>query len=188
MPLALVLAACGPTGQGGGQQPDQGAAGPALSTPGTTPITLPPKIEGNPNRVHQLKDLEKYDQTIKGKPFHLWVMDSDAKQQEGMMFLTDAEVKADEGMLFAFTSPQPTKYPNGNPRGFWMQNTLIPLDIIYLSPQGKVLNIGKGQPRNETTVPAAGEFLNVVELKGGTAARLGLKPGDTIEIPKILAR
>lgn len=187
MPLALVLVACGPAGQGGGQQPDQGAAGPTLSTPGTTPIALPP-TEGNPNRVHQLKDLQKYDQTIKGKTFHLWVMDTDAKQQEGMMFLTDAEVKADEGMLFAFDAPQPTKYPNGNARGFWMQNTLIPLDIIYLSARGKVLNVGKGEPRNETTVPAAGEFLNVIELKGGTAARLGIKAGDTIPVPKTPVR
>lgn len=193
-PLALLLVACGPTGGSDNTISDRGAAGPAASDPQTSKrevattgsaSTAPtPVLEGNPSRTHQLKDLKKVDVQIKGHAVHLWVMDDALKQEEGMMFLTDGEVKADEGMLFAFDSVQNPFFEDGKPKGFWMHNTLIPLDIVYMSPENKVLNVANGKIQDDTTLPARGNYKNVIELKAGTAARFGLKPGDAISIPK----
>lgn len=180
LPLALILAACGPSGQSEPHQADSGAAGPSQSDPQKTTPAPPVQTTGNPNRIHQLKDLKKVDIDVKGNTIHAWVMDDDSKQQEGMMFLTDKDVKADEGMLFAFDKPQ----LKADERGFWMHNTLIPLDIVYLSPKGQVLNIAHGKIQDDTTLPAAGDFQYVLEVKAGTMAKLGLKAGDTVPIPK----
>ena len=187
LPFALLLAGCASTAP----TPDphvagSGAAGPSQSDPMAVQTTAPPTVavKGNPNRLHQLEDLKKTDLDVKGSTIHAWVMDDDDKQQEGMMFLEDKDVKADEGMLFAFSGLQEAA-PGEQPRGFWMRNTLIPLDIVYMTPKGQVLNIGRGKVKDETNIPAEGAFQYVLELKAGTAARLGLKAGDTVPIPKL---
>lgn len=161
---------------------DSGAATAGQTKP-VVPATVP--TVGNPNRVYQLKDLKKVEVSIKGHRTRLWVMDDEAKQQEGMMFLTEGDVKPDEGMLFAFPSIQAGKNPDGSHQGFWMHNTLIPLDIVYLSPAGKVLNVAHGKVQDDTNLPAGGPYRNVIELKAGTAARYGLKTGDVVTIPPV---
>ncbi|RYG21448.1 DUF192 domain-containing protein [bacterium] len=181
LPLGLVLAACSPSPEA--TEPKTTMLDPKPTVAQTTPP--PTKVEGNPNRVYQLKDLKRVTLTVKGKPIRAWVMDTEEKNSEGMMFLTDKDVKADEGMLFVFNQPQPRIGDDGNPRGFWMHNTLIPLDIVFMSPKGQVLNIGHGKVQDDTTVAASGEFQYVLEMKAGTAARLGLKAGDTIPVPKL---
>jgi hypothetical protein len=184
LPLALVLAAC--------SQPATEEPKPAVQPLGQehvkTPVTTPaptPKIEGNPNRVYQLKDLKRITLTVKGKPIQAWVMDTEAKNEEGMMFLEDKDVKPDEGMLFVFDKVQKKLNDDGSPRGFWMHNTLIPLDIVFMTTKGQVLNVGHGKVQDDTVVPSEGDFQYVLELKAGTAARLGLKAGDTVPIPKL---
>lgn len=102
-------------------------------------------------------------------------MDDDAKQQEGMMWLTDKDVKDDQGMLFVF--------PSAAQQSFWMQNTLIPLDIIYIDAKGKVLNIVHGKPRDESPLPSSGPAQYVLELKDGMAARYRIGPGTVLKIP-----
>lgn len=132
------------------------------------------------SRVYRRDDLKVETVQLNGKPFRLWIMDTGGKRQEGMMFLRDGDVEADQGMLFAFSDVQ----QKGEANGFWMRNTFIPLDIIYISPEGRVVNVGKGEPFNEKPVTPSGSYRNVIELKGGTAARIGLKPGMLVEIPK----
>ena len=86
-------------------------------------------------------------------------------------------VAADRGMLFVFPAPQ-----QGS--AFWMRNTLIPLDIIYIRPDGTVLSIApNAQPLNEQPIPAYGPVRTVLELAAGRAAQLGLLPGDRIQSP-----
>ena len=168
-----------------------GCAPPPSANVGNAPTNVPPTnvpaantapLSSDASRVFPRSELKVATVTLKGKPFRLWIMDTDPKRQEGMMFLRDEDVEADQGMLFAFPDVQPL----GEAGGFWMRNTYIPLDIIYLSPQGRVVNVGKGEPFNETNVPPTGTYQNVIELKGGTAARIGLKAGDRIELPKDL--
>ena len=81
-----------------------------------------------------------------------------AEQQKGMMFRT--AMAPDEAMMFPNAVPQV--------RSFWMKNTVIPLDIIYVGPDRRVLNIVTGQPYS-------------LEIAGGRAAQLGIKPGDVVQ-------
>lgn len=91
----------------------------------------------------------------------------------GLMHRTSLD--PDRGMLFIFT--------DSKPRTFWMRNTLIPLDIIFLNADGTVQNIEQGAPMAE--VPgyhSRGSARMVLELNAGWAAEHGLKAGDRIEI------
>jgi len=80
---------------------------------------------------------------------------------------------ADEGMIF----------PEDPPRRpiFWMRNTVIPLDIIFIGTDHRILNIAANAvPYDETQLPAAGMSSGVLELNGGRAAELGIAPGDKV--------
>lgn len=93
-----------------------------------------------------------------------------AEQQKGLMFRTS--MGPDEGMIF----------PNGVPqlRSFWMKNTVIPLDIVYIGPDHRVLNIVAGVPYSTDPLPSAGPVVNVLELNAGRTAELGIAPGDVV--------
>lgn len=134
----------------------------------------------NPSRVHQLWTLKKVNLKANGHVIHAWVMDDDSKREEGMMFLTNKEVKDDEGMIFVF--PQPDK------QSFWMHNTILPLDIVYIDPRHSVLNIQKGKPFNDSPLPSAGIAQYVLELKQGMAAKFGIRKGTKIAFPALSAR
>jgi uncharacterized membrane protein (UPF0127 family) len=144
----------------------------------------PPKVETEPvttpmpdgyQRIYNLKDLQRVELLANGHKIHAWVADDDGKRTEGMMSLTEKDVKDDEGMLFVF--------PAARPLSFWMQNTVLPLDIIYITPDGKVLNVQQGKPFDETGLPSQGDGQYVLELKKGRAMRFGIKRGTLIKIP-----
>lgn len=145
------------------------------------PVANAPAKADDPeqSRLFARKDLKVLPMNLKGKPFKLWLMDTGPKQQEGMMFLESKDVKDDQGMLFPFDDVQ----RNDGSRGFWMHNTPIPLDIVYISPERKVVSVGNGVPFRETTVPPKGDYQWVIELKADTSKRIGLKPGDPVPIP-----
>ena len=75
------------------------------------------------------------------------------------------------------------RFPMQPPRatGFWMENTILPLDIIFVSPQGRVLNVRQGQPYSRDVLASAGITADVIELAAGEAKRIGLKPGDRVK-------
>ncbi len=94
-----------------------------------------------------------------------------AEQQRGLMFRT--ALAPDRGMLFPYNPPQVA--------AFWMKNTLIPLDIIYIAPDGRVLSIARNAvPHDETPIPSGGVIGGVLEIPGGRAAQLGVLPGDRV--------
>jgi len=94
-----------------------------------------------------------------------------AQQQRGLMFRTS--LAPDKGMLFTYAKPQSAS--------FWMKNTLIPLDIIYIAPNGRVLSIARNAiPHDETPIPSGGYILGVLEIAGGRANQLGILPGDRV--------
>jgi len=165
-----------------GCQPD---AKQASATDGTIaqsstapPAPNPDDIAG---RKFQLRNLAVQDISANGHVIHAWIMDTEPKRQEGMMFLKDPNVKDDQGMLFVFQDMQ------GPNNGFWMHNTILPLDIIYIDASGKVLNVQKGQPFDETSLPAKGDYVYTLELKQGQTHKLGIKEGTTVDIPKSIA-
>lgn len=96
------------------------------------------------------------------------------QKQTGLMFRT--EMPAGEGMLFTY------KYPT-NP-GFWMRNTYIPLDIIFVRADGTIANIAHNTaPMSLDTVSSVGYVTGVLEINGGLAQELGIEPGDKILHP-----
>ncbi len=103
--------------------------------------------------------------------FKVEVAASYADQERGLMFRQ--VMGADEGMIFPMDPPRRT--------AFWMKNTVIPLDIIFLGPDRKVLNIAANAvPYDLTPLPSDGDAAGVLELIGGRAAQIGLKRGDRI--------
>jgi uncharacterized membrane protein (UPF0127 family) len=96
---------------------------------------------------------------------------SPAQVAQGLMFRR--QMAADAGMLFLFERTDPAT--------FWMKNTYIPLDMIFIGTDGRILNIAERTiPLTETPVNAVGPTRAVLEVNGGTASRLGLKPGDRV--------
>jgi uncharacterized membrane protein (UPF0127 family) len=100
---------------------------------------------------------------------HVEVAVTPQDHMQGLMYRT--EMPEDQGMLFLF--------PQSAPRGFWMRNTLIPLDMIFIKEDGVIANIHpNARPKDETVIYSDGPVSRVLELNGGTAERLGLKAGD----------
>jgi uncharacterized protein len=93
------------------------------------------------------------------------------QQEYGLMCRTS--LAPDRGMLFVF--------PRAAPQAFWMRNTLIPLDIIYIAPDGRVVSIvRRAKPLNEAPLPSAGPALATLELAAGRAEQIGLRAGDRV--------
>ncbi|MBM5810944.1 MAG: DUF192 domain-containing protein [Gammaproteobacteria bacterium] len=81
---------------------------------------------------------------------------------------------ADSGMLFLFETPQHAS--------FWMKNTFIPLDIVFIDADGRVVNVAEDtQPLSLSPIRSTGLVTTVLELAGGTADRIGLSAGDRVE-------
>lgn len=103
--------------------------------------------------------------------FSIEVADTDERRALGLMYRTS--MPPDAGMLFDFKQDQPVS--------MWMRNTRIPLDMLFIARDGRVVNIAQRTvPFSEATIPSSGPVRAVLELNGGTAERLGLKPGDRV--------
>lgn len=97
--------------------------------------------------------------------------DTPKRREIGMMCRT--AIAPDRGMLFDFQSPQPV--------AFWMRNTLIPLDMVFIDGQGQVYSIVRNaEPLTDTPRPSGGPIRAVLEIGGGRAAQLGILPGDRV--------
>ena len=96
------------------------------------------------------------------------------QQAQGMMFRT--QMAGDEGMLFIFGEIRRAS--------FWMRNTLIPLDIIFVRANGRIANIAaNATPETDTSRRSTGRVAAVLEIPGGRAAELGIKAGDLVIHP-----
>ncbi len=103
--------------------------------------------------------------------FQVEIADDDAERQNGLMYRKS--LAPDRGMLFDFH--------DSAPRSFWMRNTYIPLDIIYIGADGYIVSIASmAQPLNDTPIPSHGSALGVLEIAGGRAGELGVKAGDRV--------
>ena len=115
--------------------------------------------------------------TAKGRQdFKVELALTDRQMMQGLMFRKT--LAPDAGMLFDYKTPEMMT--------MWMKNTLIPLDMVFIGADGKVLRIA------ERTVPMSEELISsgvparaVLELNGGTAARLGIKAGDQVLSPEL---
>ena len=158
--LALLIAAVGCSPLAAGSTNAQGAA--------TTAAAAQPAV----HPVSGLKVVPLTVTTASGAhAFKVEVAASPAEQERGLMFRTT--MGADEGMIFPMDAPRPV--------AFWMKCTVIPLDIIFVGADHKVLNIAANAvPYDLSPLPSFGNAAGVLELNGGRAAQIGLKPGDTV--------
>lgn len=93
------------------------------------------------------------------------------QQARGLMFRT--ELPDNKGMIFPFADVRMAS--------FWMKNTVIPLDIIFIRADGKIENIAANTtPYSTDPVESTAPVAAVLELRGGLAAQLGIKPGDSV--------
>ena len=107
-------------------------------------------------------------------PFQIEIANNDATRERGLM--DRRYMAADHGMLFEFDREAPV--------AFWMKNTYISLDMIFIAPSGVVTHIvADAEPLSERVIPSGGPCVAVLELNGGTAASIGLKVGDKVHHP-----
>lgn len=153
---AIVLASCSGLGTGGGAaQPKGCQAG----------MEMPPSEAG-------------LEQTglciISGKKVHAFTVEvasTSPQQARGLMFRN--ELADNKGMIFPFTETRMAS--------FWMKNTFIPLDIIFIRENGKIENIASNTtPYSTDPVESTAPVAAVLELRGGLTAELGIKRGDKV--------
>ncbi len=115
--------------------------------------------------------------TAKGDfPFTVEIADTNESRAQGLMFRTT--LAPDAGMLFDYHSEQLAS--------FWMQNTLIPLDMIFIGADGVVKTIHvNARPLDTTTIPSGVPVRFVLEIPGGRSEEIGLKIGDRMEHPRV---
>ena len=147
------------------------ACGAACSSQSTAPA---PSTAAAPAR-HPVSGLEVIPLTIeqngKSHPFRVEVARTMEQQQKGLMFRT--AMGPDEGMLFPSDTPEA--------RSFWMKNTVIPLDIVFIGPDHLISNIAaNATPYSLDPIPSSGAAIAVLELNGGRAAQLGIRPGARV--------
>jgi len=103
--------------------------------------------------------------------FQVWVADTDARAEQGLMFVSD--LPETMGMVFPLQPPRVAT--------FWMKNTYIELDMLFIDANGRVRKIiQRAAPLSLQTLSSDTPVAAVLELKGGQAAKLGLQTGDTV--------
>jgi uncharacterized protein len=111
--------------------------------------------------------------------FTVEVVDNDADRAKGLMYRK--ELPEGQGMLFDFQRDQEVS--------FWMQNTYIPLDMIFIRGDGRILRIAENtEPLSTRLIPSNGPVRAVLEVIGGTAQKLGISAGDRVAAPIFNAR
>jgi uncharacterized protein len=111
--------------------------------------------------------------------FSVEVVDNDADRAKGLMYRK--ELPEGRGMLFDFHRDQEVS--------FWMQNTYIPLDMIFIRGDGQILRIEENTvPLSTRMIPSRGAVRAVLEVIGGTSRKLGIAPGDRVASPIFRAR
>jgi uncharacterized membrane protein (UPF0127 family) len=106
--------------------------------------------------------------------FTVELAETPEQMEQGLMFRR--AMAPDAGMLFDYKAPTVAT--------MWMRNTLIPLDMLFVDARGHIVNIHeRAVPQSLDVIAAAAPVRAVIELNGGTAARLGIAPGDHVQHP-----
>ncbi len=152
---AMLLASCSPGARGPAPAPSPEAS--ALSRHPESGLPVIALTVDHQGRQHD---------------FRVEVAGSATEQAMGLMFRRS--MGADEGMLFPMS---PARFAS-----FWMKNTVMPLDIIFIGTDGRIVNIAANAvPYSEENRRSAAPVKAVLELGGGRAAQLGIGPGDLVK-------
>lgn len=103
--------------------------------------------------------------------FEIWIAETSAQQQQGLMFVRD--LPENRGMLFIAAQPRVFN--------MWMKNTFVPLDMVFIGADGRIAKIAERTTPHSLDVVSSGVPVGaILELKGGEAARRALHPGDRV--------
>lgn len=130
---------------------------------------------------NDFQNMKRANITIKGHTFDSWLALSPQEQQTGLMNTTTDEMKpavegTDRGMLFVFDDDQV--------RGFWMRNTIIPLDIAFIRSDGTIVKIHTMPPLELRIFSSVEPAQYALEVNAGRFQALGIIEGDHVEIPQ----
>ena len=153
--LAAILFACR-------AEPASDASRPVPAAPAASPsgLALVPLEIRSGSRTHH---------------FTVEVARTEDEQAQGLMFRR--ALADDGGMIFPFPAPRPAS--------FWMRNTLIPLDMLFIRADGTIARIAADTiPHSEEPVHSGEPVIAVLELRGGRSAELGLSEGDRVTWPR----
>lgn len=159
--VLIALAACGSSTRGNGAEARTPAVQPAraearagdaaASQAGAKVVLLPPGQDPVPVRVE--------------------IADDEEERRRGLMFRTQLDASA--GMLFLFERPQQLS--------FWMRNTEIPLDMIFIEPSFRILGVVENaEPRTDTSRSVPGDSQYVLEVNAGFSRNHGIGPGTMV--------
>ena len=131
--------------------------------------------------IAQIESLQTYDKapleirTASGTHrFTVELARTAAQQMQGLMFRRKLDANA--GMLFIYQQPETARY--------WMKNTYIPLDMLFIASDGTVVRIAADAvPQSLAIISSGGPVRAVLEIKGGEAARQGITPGAKVVYP-----
>jgi uncharacterized membrane protein (UPF0127 family) len=131
-------------------------------------------------RRYPLGTLPTSTVTIDGNTFRVWLAQEfdpnhPGVQEEGLMYVRPDEIADDQGMLFVFSDERV--------RGFWMRNTITPLDIAFARFDGTIVKIWQMPALTWQTFSSVEPALFALEVKQGTFARLGVQEGDRLAVP-----
>ncbi|SNY93525.1 Uncharacterized ACR, COG1430 [Cohaesibacter sp. ES.047] len=105
-------------------------------------------------------------------PFTVELALTDVERAKGLMYRT--KMADDHGMLFDFAQSAPVY--------MWMKNTYIPLDMLFITKEGRIHHIVTGTtPLSESIIGSGGSVRYVLEVTKGTVARTGVRPGDFVK-------
>jgi len=108
--------------------------------------------------------------------FKVWIAADDRSRTQGLMRVR--ELLPDQGMLFLFERPQPL--------AFWMKDTWLSLDLVFIGPDGAILNVAaNARPLSLEPIESDGPAVAVLEVLAGTARKIDLRPGDRIALPTL---
>ncbi len=133
------------------------------------PLTLLAACANENTAIIRTKDGREYK-------FKIEIMDNPEKRARGMMFRQ--EIDPDFGMLFDFFEERQV--------AFWMQNTFVPLDMIFIGADGEIKNIFvNARPLDTSPIPSDGPVRFVLEVAGNRTLELGIAKGDRLEHPRV---
>ena len=167
---ALALAAC--------EEAQPGSPTATITVPASTPTaTLEPSLTPSPTPDDGLVTIEIEGVSGAAATVRVELAITDDEVRTGLMHRESMD--EDVGMLFLFDPPSHT--------GFWMKDTLIPLDIAYIDSEGTIKEIVRGEPLNQTVLRPQLPYWYVLEVNAGWFERHGLGVGDRAIIPENVA-
>ena len=134
-------------------------------------LGMMPGIAGGQEEVHFEHDTLSI--VVDDMVHHFTVEIAETRQQRARGLMFRRKMAPDAGMLFDYRRPKPV--------AMWMKNTYIPLDMLFIRADGSVESIReRAVPHSLASISSKDKVRAVLELNAGTAARLGIRPGDLV--------